>query len=935
MHSFQHIITRSSGMAELSLGVSALVLPSASGGLFSANGKQGGMVAFDPDHALAPINSYGFGKADKTMRAGSGQLEQLHLGGKDMLVSFGQAGDAKAFDLAAGTVLWKPASLDFGGQTLLAVKAMTLADGSDLIFTSSLQSLGISCWLRNAAGQINLHQQLVPNNTTLGYEVLAMALVAQDNGAVLLAVSAQGDALNAFRIDATGQAQFVASLGAGEGLGIGAPNLVQSLRLAGRDYALLGAAGSGSIAVIEVGAAGQLQLVDQVNDDLNTRFQGISVLQTTSAEGRVFVLAGGGDDGLSLMTLLPNGRLLHLATVADGLDTALENISAVAMRASGSGVGLGLDIFATGWSETAISQFRVDLGALAPIQIAAAAGGVLSGDARGDLLLGGLGRDQLYGGAGDDILIDGAGSDTLDGGAGADVFVFSADGQTDTVLDFDPAADRLDLSGLGRIYAREAISFSALAGGILLTVLGEQIKLYTANGKPIPADTLTDALLFNMSHVPVYQPITTGQDIEGTTLADTLLGSPYNDTITGHAGNDLIDGGAGYDRVIYDGPGAVVVDLALLVTQNTGQGWDILRSIEHITSGSGDDSLSGNAAHNGLIGGAGNDSLSGRDGNDTLYGETGNDQLYGGLGVDTAWFCGDAAVVVNLAIRSTQNTGQGKDTLRDIENLVGGNRNDSLTGDAGANSLWGRADGDVLKGGAGNDSLYGDADSDTLYGGAGNDRLDGGSGNDTASFRGAVAVAVNLAIKGAQNTGLGWDTLLNIENLAGSTDNDALSGNDGSNSIWAREGADTVNGGAGRDLLYGEAGNDRLSGGADSDRLYAGADSDTLYGGAGHDTLYGGSGNDLIDGGPGNDVFYGGSGRDTFVFHATNHGDSRVLDLAAGDYVQLLGYGYGSARVALSHFSQTTAGVVFNNHGDTVLFAGAELADFSGKMLLL
>lgn len=55
--------------------------------------------------------------------------------------------------------------------------------------------------------------------------------------------------MNAFRIDARGQAQFVASLGTADGLGIAAPDLVQSVWLAGHDLFCLGLAGSGSIAV--------------------------------------------------------------------------------------------------------------------------------------------------------------------------------------------------------------------------------------------------------------------------------------------------------------------------------------------------------------------------------------------------------------------------------------------------------------------------------------------------------------------------------------------------------------------------------------------------------------------------------------------------------------------------------------------------------------
>ncbi|MEM6374605.1 MAG: M10 family metallopeptidase C-terminal domain-containing protein, partial [Pseudomonadota bacterium] len=79
--------------------------------------------------------------------------------------------------------------------------------------------------------------------------------------------------------------------------------------------------------------------------------------------------------------------------------------------------------------------------------------------------------------------------------------------------------------------------------------------------------------------------------------------------------------------------------------------------IENARGGSGDDTLSGNAADNRLEGG---------DGNDTLSGELGRDTL------------------------------------------LGGNREDSLSGGA---------DNDLLRGGAGFDRLMGDGGNDTLYGG--------------------------------------------------------------------------------------------------------------------------------------------------------------------------------------------------------------------------
>ncbi|QXH58019.1 retention module-containing protein [Pseudomonas maumuensis] len=73
----------------------------------------------------------------------------------------------------------------------------------------------------------------------------------------------------------------------------------------------------------------------------------------------------------------------------------------------------------------------------------------LTGNDGDNLLNGGAGNDLLKGGGGNDILIGGPGNDTLTGGSGNDSFVWQK-GETghDTVTDFTPGSDRLDLSQL-------------------------------------------------------------------------------------------------------------------------------------------------------------------------------------------------------------------------------------------------------------------------------------------------------------------------------------------------------------------------------------------------------------------------------------------------------------------------------------------------------
>ena len=71
-------------------------------------------------------------------------------------------------------------------------------------------------------------------------------------------------------------------------------------------------------------------------------------------------------------------------------------------------------------------------------------GGPGGGD---DVMEGGPGNDKIYGGAGADTLIGGPGDDTLVPGAGPDTLVFGPGDGRDTVLRFDAAEDRIDLTG--------------------------------------------------------------------------------------------------------------------------------------------------------------------------------------------------------------------------------------------------------------------------------------------------------------------------------------------------------------------------------------------------------------------------------------------------------------------------------------------------------
>ncbi len=264
-----------------------------------------------------------------------------------------------------------------------------------------------------------------------------------------------------------------------------------------------------------------------------------------------------------------------------------------------------------------------------------------------------------------------------------------------------------------------------------------------------------------------------------------------------------------------------------------------------------------------LVGTAANDKIYGRGGNDLISGGLGNDYLDGGTGIDTATYSSAAsAVTVDLSLTSSQNTGAtGFDTLISIENLVGSAFNDSLKGNSIDNSLSGLGGNDTLDGRAGNDILMGGAGNDRLLGGTGNDifleeglsngddSIDGGLGIDTLDYSGVffdaaatAGVTVDLRLTTAQNTvAAGIDTIVNVENIIGSSSHDTINGTETANVLRGGAGNDILMGNGGDDVLNGDAGNDLLDGGAGNDIINAGGSSldafetDFLRGGLGAD----------------------------------------------------------------------------------------------------
>lgn len=755
---------------------------------------------------------------------------------------------------------------------------------------------GLAVWQMGADDTLAGRSAVDDGTALAAANIAALASFAAGGSTYLVAGSASEHGVQVWRLTATGTLTAVDRQGPAEGVPIAGVSALRSVTAGDENFVIAAASGSSSLTAFQAAADGTLTATDQVMDDLNTRFDRVTALDAITVDGRVFVVAAGADAGISLFTLCPKGRFVLLSTLADSTVTGLDGISAIEMVRVGNEVQV---IVASG-AEAGLTLLRLSLAGIGAV--VAATGATATGGTGADLLWRNAGNGTIDGGAGDDILIDGDGSDALRGGSGADLFVMWNDGARDTILDFDAAQDRIDLSQWAFLRNAESIEVTPTATGAILRFFSETLEIRTLAGTGLTVAQVRALSLLPVTRVHLGDPPAAGETVTGTAAGETLAGGDGDDTLYGGGGNDTLSGGAGADAffggdgmdwVSYAaGTAPAGVDLSDPARDAGAAAGDTFDGIEGVAGGAGADTLTAGAGEMRLAGAAGDDlltggiatdTLEGGDQSDTLRGMDGSDRLYGGLGRDLA------------------QGGRGSDQI------WGGWGDDDLAGDEGSDRLWGEDNADALAGGDGGDSLYGGTGDDRLQGGAGADLLDGGEGFDVASFA-AATVAVMADLGGLLPAGgeAAGDAFLSVEGLEGSAHgdtlagdsfgnllsglagNDWLDGGDGNDSLPGGDGDDTQRGGAGDDLLdggdgddrqSGRSGNDTVLGGGKSDRIRGGSGDDRVDAGSGTDDLSGGGGDDLLSGGNGNDTAQGGNGADRIY---GGDGNDR-LDGARGD----------------------------------------------------
>lgn len=583
-----------------------------------------GLAVWNVGGSLTPVDTITYSGA--TGAFSDLELAQVQIDGRDMILTL------NAYNPEFQGYVLNPAG-EYGGsrptitQTGDApVRPMDAVQQGNFLLVAQ-GSGGVASYQINNDGSLRFRAETGPD--TFGGYVGGLDAVTVNGTNYVVAAFTNDDRIAAFSVANNGALTMTGQINTGGGLGIDAPTLVEIATLDGKTYVIAGSYGSHSISVMELGGNGGMTVTDHVMDTLETRFGHISAMEVVTHDGKVYVLAAGPDDGITLLHLLPGGRLVHMASVADATDTALDNVSALAAASDGN----GLTVYAGSETENGLTQFHIDLSGLGDVRMATNNGGALVGTGKAD------------------TLISAAGNDVLTGGNGNDTFIIAADGSTDVITDYVAGQDVIDLSQVALLYGADQLTVVGQTGGAKVYFGDFELEILSSNGNVLRAQDIT--LETGLSHLETGNvDAASGQVVFGTDGMDALTDGAGDDMLKGFSGDDFfwvgtgrdtVDGGDGCDTVSFaSAPGRVLVDIEKDVSQTAyvrfydwghAAGGEYI-NVEVFAGGNYSDQLRGDAGEDTLYGGSGWDRLYGRAGDDVLIGELGSDMLYGNRGVD-------------------------------------------------------------------------------------------------------------------------------------------------------------------------------------------------------------------------------------------------------------------------------------------------------------
>lgn len=484
-----------------------------------------------------------------------------------------------------------------------------------------------------------------------------------------------------------------------------------------------------------------------------------------------------------------DSAILQNGASCDNLATSSTLKKLVVVGANGGSKTVILDftngLFGVGTSSTTTTGIDVNLGTsmgdtlgirgtTAADNIAYGASGVnLNNDTFKDITLAGAETHVVYLGDGADTFSASGGTAiggafatalTVYGGAGADLFNQGAASTASETI-FGGA----DTDTVSYALRTAAVTVTVGATGTGDGITGEADDI-NSDVEVVTGGTLGDTMTAATSVAVTFNGGPGNDTLIGGTAADTLNGDAGNDTLRGSSGGDTLNGGDGNDTfdeetasngsdVFNGGAGTDTLDysqrgVGIKVTMDgsaaddgalvglVSEGDNCKADVENILGTAQADNITGNALNNTITGDAGVDTLNGGAGDDVFLAGAapdGLDTITGGTGVDTIDYSQRTALVIvtlNATVGSGE-VGEGDLLATDMENVIGTDFNDTITGNASANELVGGTGDDILNGLGGDDVLEGGglAEENVLDCGAGDGDIGFGEGSGTTAAR--------------------------------------------------------------------------------------------------------------------------------------------------------------------------------------------------------
>jgi len=461
--------------------------------LYGGSGSYGGIIGFDLTADAAATHT-----GDWLVNDGSNsfRLSDFTLAGSDLLVAELGSNHLERYSFNTSGDLINPVPVSYNGSSPVLTPQITGFSVGAIQFVATGGGAGGPAGLNiyEVQGTTLVHRDTVADHIKVTIGDIADLITVTVNGIdYLVAGSTKDGGISTFTIGADGKVNLVDAIGVKEGLWLSGMDSLTATGVDGTSYIIVASTLSSSLSVVRVNPMGVLFVTDHITDTMNSRFAHVDAIDGFTANGRGFVVAGGSDDGLTLLEIMPDGKFLEHDSIANQAGWTLENITAIKTAVFGNEV----QVFASGSHTSGIMQFAIPTTALAAPITGTNANNTLMGSGLDDLIYGGTGADKLYGNAGDDILFGGSGLDKLFGGTGADVFIMDNGADQDQIRDFQLGIDRIDLSRWGMIYHPSELTITARTGGASIGFGDLSLRIWTDEGSTLTsADLSSDSFLF-------------------------------------------------------------------------------------------------------------------------------------------------------------------------------------------------------------------------------------------------------------------------------------------------------------------------------------------------------------------------------------------------------------------------------------------------------